>query len=310
MPKSPNHPATKLPIRHGLTVRHLPVQYLPVEQVPLVTITTDFGTADGYVGTMKGIILSIVHNARLVDISHEIAPQNVRQAAYVLYTAYPFFPPHTVHLVVVDPGVGSARRPIALRTPAGYFVGPDNGVFSYVIAREPVEAVVELADPHYRLPQVSHTFHGRDIFAPAAAHLAAGIPVTAFGPPVPDPVIFPPPRLQVTPGSITGEVLHADHFGNVITSIGQLVWSEDKLSLEPAFQEAGGGEGVCFKASEAAVVVTGQEITNVRHSYAEVEHGQVLALVGSEAHLEIAVREGNAAQRLGLRPGDAVVLRL
>jgi S-adenosylmethionine hydrolase len=287
-----------------------------VKQVPLVTITTDFGTADGYVGTMKGVILGIAHDARLVDISHEIAPQNVRQAAYVLYTAYPFFPPHTVHLVVVDPGVGSVRRPIALRTPAGYFVGPDNGVFSYVIACEPVETVVELADPYYRLPQVSHTFHGRDIFAPAAAHLAAGVPITALGPSVPDPVIFPPPRLEVAPGSITGEVLHADHFGNVITSIGQLVWTGDELSLEPAFhkvgsrkQETGSKGQVRFEAKEAAVVVVGQEVAGIHHTYAEVERSQVLALVGSEGYLEIAVREGSAAERLGLHPGTSVVLR-
>ncbi len=281
-----------------------------MRQIPLVTLTTDFGTADGYVGTMKGVILSIAPDAQLVDISHEIAPQNVRQAAYVLYTAYPFFPPHTVHLVVVDPGVGSARRPIALRTPAGYFVGPDNGVFSYVMAREPVEALVELRDPRYRLPQVSHTFHGRDVFAPAAAHLAAGVPITALGPPVLDPVTFPPPCLEITPEGITGEVLHADRFGNVITSIGRLVWSEDELSFEPAFRKAGGGGWARFKAGEAAIVVAGREIAGVHHTYAEVAPGDVLALVGSEGHLEIAVREGSAARRLGLRSGDRVVLRL
>lgn len=281
-----------------------------MRQIPLVTLTTDFGTADGYVGTMKGVILSIAPDAQLVDISHEIAPQNVRQAAYVLYTAYPFFPPHTVHLVVVDPGVGSTRRPIALRTPAGTFVGPDNGVFSYVMAREPVEALVELRDPRYRLPQVSHTFHGRDVFAPAAAHLAAGVPITALGPPVLDPVTFPPPCLEITPEGITGEVLHADRFGNVITSIGRLVWSEDELSFEPAFRKAGGGGWARFKAGEAAIVVAGREIAGVHHTYAEVAPGDVLALVGSEGHLEIAVREGSAARRLGLRSGDRVVLRL
>jgi len=295
-----------------------------VEQISLVTLTTDFGTADGYVGTMKGVILSIAPDARLVDISHEIAPQNVRQAAYVLYAAYPFFPPHAVHLVVVDPGVGSARRPIALRTPTGYFVGPDNGVFSYVMACEPVEALVELSDPRYRLAEVSHTFHGRDVFAPAAAHLAAGLSIMALGPPVRDPITFPPPRLEVAPGGVTGEVLHADHFGNVITSIGQLVWSGDELLLEPAFQgargriqEAGGkrqeawdGGQVRFKASEVAVVVGGREIAGVHRAYAEAEPGEALALVGSDAHLEIAVREGSAARRLELRSGDAVVLRL
>ena len=281
-----------------------------MKPIPLVTLTTDFGTADGYVGTMKGVILGIAPDARLVDLSHEIAPQDVRQAAYVLYTAYPFFPPHTVHLVVVDPGVGSARRPIALRTPKGYFVGPDNGVFSYVMANEPVEAVVELSDPHYRLLQVSHTFHGRDVFAPAAAHLAAGVPIEALGPPVLDPVTFPPPRLEVSPDTITGEVLHADHFGNVITSIGKLAWSEDVLALEPAFHEVKDERQMRFKATKATVVVAGQEINGVFRTYAEVEPGAVLALVGSEGYLEIAVREGSAAQKLGLHTGDTVELRL
>jgi S-adenosylmethionine hydrolase len=278
-------------------------------QIPLVTLTTDFGAADGYVGTMKGVILSITPDAQLVDISHEIGPQNVRQAAYVLYTVFPFFPPHAVHLVVVDPGVGSARRPIALRTPAGAFVGPDNGVFSYVMAREPVEALVELADPRYRLSQVGHTFHGRDVFAPAAAHLAAGVSITALGPPVDDPVTFPPPRLEIAPDCVAGEVLHADHFGNVVTSIGLLVWSGDELALEPAFQEAGGEGGVRFRSAEAGVMVAGQEIRGGQHTYAVVERGRLLALVGSGGYLEIAVRQGNAARRLGLRPGDAVRLR-
>jgi S-adenosylmethionine hydrolase len=281
-----------------------------MEPIPIVTLTTDFGTADGYVGTMKGVILSVVPGAQLVDISHEIGPQNVRQTAYVLYTAYPFFPPHTVHLVVVDPGVGSSRRPIALRTPSGTFVGPDNGVFSYVMAREPVEALVELADPRYRLPQVSHTFHGRDIFAPAAAHLASGVPIGALGPRVSDPVAFPSPRLEISPAGVIGEVLHADHFGNVITSIGLLVWSDDDLLLKPAFGEVGGGGRVHFRAGGAVVVVAGQEIAGVHRTYADVATGEALALVGSEGHLEVAVREGSAARSLGLRPGDAVVLRL
>lgn len=279
-----------------------------MKQIPLVTLTTDFGTADGYVGVMKGVILNIAPDAQLVDITHHVAPQNVRQAAYALYTAYAFFPPHAVHLVVVDPGVGSARRSIALCTPAGAFVGPDNGIFSYVMANEnePVEAIVELTDPRYRLPQVSHTFHGRDIFAPAAAHLAAGVPITDLGPPARDPVTFPPPRLEIAPDVITGEVLHTDHFGNVVTSIGRLTWSGDTLSLK----EAGGKKHARFAASESAIVVAGQKIVGVRRTYAEVEPSEVLALVGSEGYLEIAVREGSAARRLGLCPGNAVTLRI
>ena len=277
--------------------------------IPLITLLTDFGTADGYVGSMKGIMLGIAPEARLVDLSHQIAPQNVRQAAYVLYTAYPFFPSHTLHLIVVDPGVGSARRPIALRTPRGAFVGPDNGVFSYVMAQEPVEAVVELSDPRYRLSQVSHTFHGRDVFAPAAAHLAAGVPIAELGPPVPDPITFSMPRVEITFDGVNGEVLHADHFGNVITSIGRLFWYGEELSLEPAFQGAVDSEPVRFEASTALISAAGQEMEGMHRTYAEVERGEVLALVGSEGYLEIAVREGSGADSLGLNPGDPVVLR-
>ena len=281
-----------------------------METIPLVTLTTDFGTADSYVGSMKGVILTIVPAARLVDISHQIAPQSVRQAAYVLYTAYPFFPSHTVHLVVVDPGVGSSRRAIAVRTPAGTFVGPDNGVLSYVMTREPVEAIVELSDPRYRLSQVSHTFHGRDLFAPAAAHLAAGIPISALGPPVRDPVTLPRPRLDIAGDSITGQVLHADHFGNVITSIGRLTWERQGLALAPTFQNTEADEQTRFEADRATITAGKEKLVGIHSTYAQVEPGETLALVGSAGHLEIAVREGSAADRLGLQPGDPVTVHI
>lgn len=281
-------------------------------KTPIITITTDFGTADGYVGTMEGVILGIVPTARLVGISHEIAPQNIREAAYILYAVYPFFPSHTVHLAVVDPGVGSARRPIALRTPAGTFVGPDNGVFSYVMACEQVEAVVELADPRYRLPQVGYTFHGRDIFSPAAAHLAAGVPISALGPLVADPVILPPPRQEITSTGIIGEVMHVDHFGNCITTIGKLLWKGDELSLEPAFlrMREDGEERVRFQALGARIAVGSREIADVHHTFAEADPGEAVAVVGSDGHLTISVRQGDAARELGLRPGDEVTLML
>jgi hypothetical protein len=279
-----------------------------MSELPVVTVTTDFGTADGYVGTMKGVILSIAPDARLVDLSQDIAPQDVRQAAYVLHATYPFFPPRTVHLVVVDPGVGSARRAIALRTPKGTFVGPDNGVFSYIMAEQPVEAVVELADPRYQLPEVSHTFHGRDIFAPAAAHLAAGVPLDALGPPVPDPITLPLPQLAIDAEAISGEVLHTDHFGNVITSIGRLTWRSDApgLTLEPAFRS--GREALTLR-DDGRVRAGGRTIDGIHRAYASVERGELLALVGSGGFLEVAVREGSAAERLELRPGDPIVVQ-
>lgn len=283
-----------------------------MKQTPLITLTTDFGTADGYVGTMKGVILGIAPDARLVDLSHEIAPQNVREAAFVLLASYSFFPAHTVHLVVVDPGVGSARRPIVLRTPSGTFVGPDNGVFSYVMDREPVGALVALADPHYRLPRVSHTFHGRDVFAPAAAHLAAGVPIADLGPPVSDPVSLPLPRLEVAVEGIVGQVLHVDHFGNVVTSIGELMWAGNGLVFAPVFGAAKDKKQDAERrivAAGATVMVAGQQIVGVQRAYADIEPGEMLALVGSSGYLEIAVREGSAALKLGVHPGDEVVLR-
>jgi hypothetical protein len=278
----------------------------------IISLTTDFGTADGYVGTMKGVMLDITSDTHIVDITHEIAPQDIRETAYVLYTAYRFFPSQTVHLVVVDPGVGSARRPIAVRSSHGTFVGPDNGVFSYIMAQETVEATVELADSRYRLSQVSKTFHGRDIFSPAAAHLAAGVPIAELGPTVTDPITLPLPCLEIEPRRINGEVLHTDHFGNVITSIGRLLWREDELSLRPAFRPQS-EEQVRLQADDVSILIgrspEERRIQGLRHTYADVERGEILALVGSEGHVEIAVREGSGAERLGLKPGDPVEMR-
>ncbi len=279
---------------------------------PIITLTTDFGVADPYVGTMKGVMLAIAHDAHLVDITHEIPPQDVIQTAFVIYTAWRFFPAHTVHLVVVDPGVGSTRRPIAVHTSHGFFVGPDNGVFSYILAEQPMEAAVELVHPSYRLPQVSHTFHGRDIFAPAAAHLATGVPIDQLGPAVSDPVTLPPPTLCIGPDVVRGEVLYVDRFGNAITSIGRLLWRGEELLLKPAFTQ-GNAQSARFLADQASVTggepPNSRQIQGVHRTYADVEPGEELALVGSTGHLELAVREGSGARELGLQPGDGVELR-
>jgi hypothetical protein len=271
---------------------------------------------------MKGVILGIAPDAQLVDISHQIAPQDVRQAAYVLYTAHAFFPPSTIHLVVIDPGVGGARRAIALCTRAGVFVGPDNGVFSYIVAREPVERIVALQNPLYRLARVSQTFHGRDVFAPAAAHLAAGISIDELGPPIHDPELISAPSVTLTPDpsrpdTIRGEVLYVDHFGNVISSIGVLTWAGNRLCLKPAFPpspstspdpKASGAMSVSFRADEAQVQIAGWEIVGIHRTYSEVAPGELVALVSSAGHLEVAVREGSGARRLSIKPGDEVTL--
>lgn len=273
-----------------------------------ITLTTDFGTVDGYVGVMKGVMLSIAPGIRLVDLSHEVPPQDVRRAAFMLYTAVSFFPPDTVHLAVVDPGVGTERRAIAVQVPQGFLVGPDNGLFTYVLAEAEEWRAVELRDPAYWLPQVSGTFHGRDIFAPVAAHLARGVPMEQLGPPVSDPVLLPLPRLEVREDRLEGEVLYIDRFGNVVTSIGRLRWAGNGLVLDAAFRRA--APSLRPAAAGAVVEIGRKAIQGVRRTYGEVPVGESLALVGSIGFLEIAVRQGDAAHTLGVRPGDPVTFHL
>jgi len=272
----------------------------------VVTLTTDFGLRDCYVGTMKGVILSIAPQTQIVDISHDIGPGNIPQAAYVLASAAPFFPDGTVHVVVVDPGVGSTRRALALRTAGATYVGPDNGVLSYPLAGyrlpgvggpaaevpqtpgqlAPGVEVVQLDRPQYRLPAVSNTFHGRDIFAPATAHLSAGVPFAALGTPVIDPVTIPLPWPQkLLDWSIRGAVLHRDKFGNLITDI-PVQWLETRQSW-------------LFHIGE-------ELIDGLSVSYDDGRDGSLLALAGSQGLLEIAVSGGNAADTLCVNVGEPV----
>jgi len=266
----------------------------------IITLTTDFGNADGYAGIMKGVILSICPDARLVDLSHAIEPQNVRQAAFVLHTAVPYFPAGTIHLAVVDPGVGSRRRPIAVQTPSGIFVGPDNGIFSFILAEfsshhnltaARTMSIVELTRMEYWLPSSSHTFHGRDIFAPVAAHLARGVPLANLGEPIDDPVIFPIPQPEIQPdGRIIAHILHIDRFGNLVTDI-QVT-----------------GPWASLIGARTIIEIAGKRILGVHQTFADVAVGELVAYVGSSGYLEIGVRHGNAAMTLNLRPGDKIIL--
>jgi S-adenosyl-L-methionine hydrolase (adenosine-forming) len=272
----------------------------------LISLTTDFGLDDGYVGTMKAVIASIAPGAATIDISHAIAPQDVAAAAYILWTSLPYFPPESVHLAVVDPGVGTSRRGIASRTAWGILVGPDNGVFSYVWSAAPPELTVALEAAQYRRAAVSRTFHGRDIFAPAAAHIAAGVPLTALGPVVEEMVRLPVPAMEVSAQVICGEVLYIDHFGNAITSIGRMVWDGALVHLDPVFVEA---EARAMHAERVAVHAGGRVIGPIRRTYGEVAPGEALALIGSEGLLEIATNGGHGARALGLRVGDVVEIK-
>jgi S-adenosylmethionine hydrolase len=273
---------------------------------PIITLLTDFGLSDAYVGTMKGVILSYCPRTQLIDLTHDIQPQNIRQAAYVLLTAFRYFPPHTVFLVVVDPGVGTEREPIAVVTNYGTYVAPNNGVLSYILPHVQVQHTAVIQNADYFFPNASRTFHGRDIFSPAAAHLANGVPVTELGPAVPELVKLPDPLLDINPGRIAGQVLHIDHFGNIITSIGSLTWqSPDTLQLSPQF---GSQVPIEISAPTCRVLIGTEIIQSIRPTYGTVDPGALVALVGSSGQLEIGINQGNAAQTLEVKLNDRVTL--
>jgi S-adenosylmethionine hydrolase len=253
---------------------------------PVITLTTDFGQVDGYVAAMKGVILTVCPQAQMVDITHQVRPQAVSQAAYLLSFAAPYFPPDTVHLVVVDPGVGSERRAVAVQGERALYVAPDNGVLSWVLAQDPARAAVELVEPRFRMPEVSATFHGRDIFAPAAAYLASGTPMQEMGPslrPSELASLALSRPVKAASGAWQSKVLHVDRFGNLVTN---------------------------FVAPDArhrlTILAGGERIEALHRTFADVGPGQLVAYVGSGGYVEIAVREGSAARRLGLGVGDTV----
>lgn len=254
---------------------------------PLITLTTDFGLRDPFVGIMKGVALSICPTARLVDITHDVAPQDVQGGALALEAAVPFFPGGTVHLAVVDPGVGTPRRALAIRAGGHYLVGPDNGIFTFAL-EAPGWTAVSVTAPEYRLPEVSQTFHGRDVFAPAAAYLAAGVPLERLGPVVTDPVRRPLPGCRLDGGTLVGEVLDADRFGNLVTSI-PAGW----LQRLPG-------------AGSLAVEVDGRPVGGLVGAYAEGGAGAPAVIVGSTGRLEIFVKAGSARAALGAERGAPV----
>ena len=256
----------------------------------VITLTTDFGTRDWFVGTMKGVIAGIAPNVNAIDLTHELRPGDIRGGAFALAASHRFFPKGTIHVVVVDPGVGSQRRAIAVRTPTGIFVGPDNGVLSWALAKERITAIHALENEAYFLQPVSGTFHGRDIFAPVAAHLARGVPIRRVGPALKDFVRldWPPPRQRS--GTVAGEVIYVDRFGNGITNL------ESRLLR-------GTGRASC------EVHARGRWLCPVRAFYQAAEPKTPVVVVGSSGFLEIAVNGGSAEAALGVRIGTGVVLR-
>jgi len=263
------------------------------QRPPIITLLTDFGQADTHIGVMKGVMLGICPAARLVDLCHELEPHAIEDAAYQLSVSYRFFPPGTVHLVVVDPGVGTGRRALAAEAAGHLFVAPDNGVLSYVADAAALHAV-ELIDARYFLPTVSQTFHGRDIFAPVAAHLAAGVPLDNLGPRVPDPALLPLPQPIERGPALVLHIIHVDRFGNLITDL-----STPAFDKWLAGRAEGGGGRVTIRAGR-------ETIEGVSTAYAYAAPGELLAVVGSSSRLEIAINQGNASKALSLAVGDSL----
>ncbi len=257
---------------------------------PIVTLTTDFGTRDPYVGSMKGVILSIHPAARVIDVTHELPPHQVLPAALLLREVCPRFPPGTIHVAVIDPGVGGRRRPVLLEIDGRFYVGPDNGIFGLLLRDFPLRSARRLENPEFFLSTISRTFHGRDIFAPVAAHLARGTPPERMGPLIDDPTGIALPEPRVDGEGMEGEIVWIDRFGNCVTNLAEravLAWAR--------------GNPVVVRAS-------GRRIGPPRSSYEEVPAGEPLALFNSLGFLEIACNRDRADRLLGLGAGEAVYL--
>jgi S-adenosylmethionine hydrolase len=258
-------------------------------ETKLITLTTDFGYKDPFVGIMKGVIFSINPTARIVDLSHGVAPQDIRGAALALGYSAPFFRPETIHVVVVDPGVGTERRPILIEAEDNFFVGPDNGALSLAVEGKAIKQIIELANENYHLKPRSATFHGRDVFAPVAAHLSLGIPARDFGPALDDYTRLRWPEVIKTNGEVQGEIIYIDNFGNLITNVHE----RDLKSLP---------------RETVAISLADLTIRGIAPNYASAQEGYA-ALINSWGLLEISCFNGHADQRSGADIGDPVHIR-
>ena len=259
----------------------------------IVTLTTDFGLKDPYAAEMKAAILNICPTATIIDITHEIAKFNIRMGAFVLASAASYFPKGTIHVAVVDPGVGTRRRPILIETKQGFFVGPDNGLLILAAEKQGVEHVYELTNPQFMLPRVSSTFHGRDLFAPAAAHLANGVEPEKFGPEIRDVEKPEFAKVAEKAGVLVGEILHIDDFGNIITNI-----STEWITR------------LVVRGWVKVELPTCKVKLKFCKAYGEAKPREPLALIGSHDYLEISVNQGSAAEKFGSKPGDRIAVGL
>lgn len=257
----------------------------------IVTLTSDFGLQDVYVAEVKAVILSVCPEAIITDVTHEVEKFNLRMGAFMLASVVPYFPKGTVHVAVVDPGVGAGRRAILIQTRQGFFVGPDNGLLILAALKQTILAVHELTNPKLMRSPVSNTFHGRDVFAPAAAHLANGIQPSDFGQEINDVVKPAFAKVAVGKGMVVAEVLHVDSFGNVITNV-----SKQGLTHLNAY------EWVTVELPKSKLKM------RFAKTYAETQPDEALALIGSHGYVELAVNQGNAAETFHTRAGDKIKL--
>jgi len=266
------------------------LSFTEAESVPakIVTLTSDFGLKDPYVAEMKAVILDICPKAVIVDITHEIAKFRIRMGAFVLAASVPYFPDGSVHVAVVDPGVGTPRRSIVIKTKRGFLVGPDNGLLVIAAQKQSIESVHELTNPRLMMPEVSNTFHGRDVFAPAAAHLLRGIKPAEFGPEI---KVAEVEFAKVTQknNTLIGEVLHVDGFGNIITNINK--YEVEQIHLKGVINV----ELASYKLK-----------LEFCKTYGEIKPREPLVILGSHGFLEISISQGNAAKKFKIKAGDAI----
>jgi S-adenosyl-L-methionine hydrolase (adenosine-forming) len=261
---------------------------------PIVTFTSDFGTQDWFVGVVHGVIATLAPGSTVVDLNHAIPPGDVARGAFILEAASGDFPPGTVHLAVVDPGVGTERRALAVKSRGDFFVGPDNGLLEWALCDPSAEAHALTEERWFRRP-VSRTFHGRDVFAPVAAHLSLGVPIAEFGPRVADPVRLATAHPRHEGGTLHGHVVFIDRFGNALTNL-----------TEGALRAAFGA----VPDHGLVLSVPGRAVTGLARSYGDAPVGAIVAILGSSGRLEVAQVGGHAAERLGLGLGDPVSVRL
>ena len=270
-----------------------------------IALLTDFGLTDAYAGILRGVIADIAPQVRVVDLTHQLPTGDIRRASFTLWQASPFFPAGTVFLCVVDPGVGTGRRGVALAWEDRVYVGPDNGTATYLVVRDGAPPAYELTASEYRLEPVSSTFQGRDIFAPAAAHLASGLDPVRVGPAVHDLTMLPLPKLGHTGRTVRGEIMHADRFGNCITNVGVLREQGDQLALDPWLRQC---PPVSLPQDGLQVLLPGGLSLPLLGRFADVPRGEAVAYVGSSGLLEIGVNRGSAQEKLGLSQGQPVRL--